>query len=107
MSAIKEQFKNRSNIIVAVIIFVALLIFAKIIYLQTPRKDDLLSEVANIKRKERIIHATRGNIYASDGKSLLATSIPKYITIFDPSQAKSKIFGENIDSLSFLLSRFF
>ncbi|MFC3811645.1 penicillin-binding transpeptidase domain-containing protein [Lacihabitans lacunae] len=107
MSAIKEQFKNRSNIIVAVIIFVALLIFAKIIYLQTSRKDELLAKVADIQRKERIIHATRGNIYASDGKSLLATSIPKYITIFDPSQAKSKIFEENIDSLSFLLSRFF
>ncbi len=52
------------------------------------------------------IKATRGNIYSDNG-SLLATSLPFYKVAFDPRLAKDRIFKEGIDSLSFLLSRFY
>ncbi len=51
------------------------------------------------------IPATRGNIYAEDGQSLLATSLPSYRLIFDPLAADKKLFYEKIDSLALLLSQ--
>lgn len=50
------------------------------------------------------IPATRGNIYAEDGQSLLATSLPSYRLIFDPLAADKELFYEKIDSLALLLS---
>ena len=84
-----------------------LAIFIKIIYLQTSQKKELMSKVVDFQMKERIIDATRGNIYASDGQSLLATSIPKYQVVFDPFQSKKELFESSIDSLSILLSAYF
>jgi len=52
------------------------------------------------------IKATRGNIYAEDG-SLLATSLPFYQLALDPAVSKDGIYKNNIDSLCFLLSRFY
>lgn len=54
----------------------------------------------------RTIKATRGNIY-SDNNSLLATSLPFYKVAFDPTIAEKGLFNQNIDSLSYLLSRHF
>lgn len=106
-SSIKEQIKQRSRWTIAVIILVAVAIFIKIIYLQTTQKSKLLAKVENLQMKERTIDATRGNIYASDRQSLLATSIPKYQVVFDPFQSKKELFETSIDSLSLLLSSFF
>lgn len=75
--------------------------------MQFYKKEKLLAQVEKIQNKERRIKATRGNIYASDGKSLLATSVPKYRVGIDPNQAKQKYFDKNIDSLCIKLSNFF
>ncbi len=57
--------------------------------------------------RERIISATRGNIYAEDG-SLLATSLPFYRVAFDPTVLKDNDeFSDNVDSLAEKLSLFF
>jgi cell division protein FtsI (penicillin-binding protein 3) len=106
-SEIKEQIKYRSRWTIYLMAIVAVAITAKIIYLQTTKKKDLLSKVADKQMKERVINATRGNIYASDGRSLLATSIPKYTPVLDPSQAKTELFDKSIDSLALRLSSFF
>jgi cell division protein FtsI (penicillin-binding protein 3) len=52
------------------------------------------------------VKATRGNIYSDNG-SLLATSLPFYKVAFDATLPKEEVFKEGIDSLSFLLARFY
>ena len=61
---------------------------------------------ASTSLQYRTIKATRGNIYSDNG-SLLATSLPFYKVIMDPSIATDAVFREGIDSLSNYLSRFF
>ncbi len=56
--------------------------------------------------KVMTIPATRGNIYSDNG-SLLATSLPFYRVAFDPSLPGKRLYEENIDSLSYLLSKFY
>lgn len=106
-SIIKEQIKDRSRWTFLSIAIIAILIFIKIIYLQTSKRKELLSKVAEIQRRERTIKATRGNIFASDGKSLLATSVPKYRVGIDPKQAKITLYDKHIDSLCLRLSNYF
>jgi cell division protein FtsI (penicillin-binding protein 3) len=106
-SSIKEQIKHRSRWTILALALVGVAIFIKIIFLQTIQKKELMSKVVDFQMKERIIDATRGNIYASDGQSLLATSIPKYQVVIDPYQSKKELFESSIDSLSILLSAYF
>ncbi len=61
--------------------------------------ETLGMQVMNVK-------ATRGNIYADDG-SLLATSLPFYQLVIDPGLAKDGLYKSGIDSLSFLLSKYY
>ncbi len=106
-NSIKDQIRKRSYWTIFGLAIVGILIAVKIVYLQTKKKKELLAMVVDIQKKERTIPATRGNIYASDGVSLLATSVPKYQVVFDPSQAKKGLFNEKVDSLATLLSQFF
>ncbi|PGH37338.1 MAG: cell division protein, partial [Candidatus Nephrothrix sp. EaCA] len=52
------------------------------------------------------VKATRGNILSDNG-SLLATSLPFYKVAIDPTLAKEEVFKKGIDSLSYLLARFY
>lgn len=52
------------------------------------------------------VKATRGNIYADDG-SLLATSLPFYRLAFDPYLSSDALYNNKIDSLSYLLARYY
>lgn len=106
-SEIKEQIENRSLWMIYILGMIGIAIIAKVLYLQTSKKKELLALVVDIQKKERVIDATRGNIYASDGQSLLATSIPKYQVILDPFQAKKELFESSLDSVSLLLSEYF
>ncbi|EON76906.1 Cell division protein FtsI [Lunatimonas lonarensis] len=60
----------------------------------------------DIHLQYRPVKATRGNIYSSDG-SLLATSLPFYRVVLDPSIVSEEKFRANIDSLSTLLAGFY
>ena len=65
--------------------------------------DSLSTRFANVE-------AARGNIYAADGKSLLATSVPEYEVRMDMLASgieKDDVFYEKIDSLAAKLSVFF
>ena len=65
--------------------------------------DSLSTRFANVE-------AARGNIYAADGKSLLATSVPEYEVRMDMMAGgieKDEVFYEKIDSLAGKLSSFF
>lgn len=54
----------------------------------------------------RSIKATRGNIYSDNG-SLLATSLPFYKVVIDPTVASDEVYKTGIDSLSLMLSKTF
>ncbi len=60
----------------------------------------------SIGMKVMHVKATRGNIYADDG-SLLATSLPFYQLAFDPYLPTDGLYKNNIDSLCYLLSRYY
>ena len=106
-SVIKEQIENRSHWTIFILGMIGIAILTKILYLQISKKKELLALVVDIQKKERVIDATRGNIYASDGQSLLATSIPQYQVILDPFQAKKELYEKSLDSLSLLFSEYF
>ncbi len=103
----KEEIKQRGQNVVFGFGILFICIFGQIIRIQTVKKKAILKDAAVNSQKKRIIHATRGNIYASDGLSLLATSVPKYTCIIDPVQAKEALFEKSIDSLSILMANFF
>lgn len=104
---IKEQIKRNSRYMVVVFGVLGIAIFTKIFYLQQYKKQYLVQKLAVSTKTIRVINATRGNVYASDGLSLLATSVPKYLPILDASQARQTVFDEGIDSLAYGLSSFF
>jgi cell division protein FtsI (penicillin-binding protein 3) len=103
----KEEIKSRARTVVFIFGVLFIVIVARIIYLQNVVNKQLLKDAASNQQKKRTIYATRGNIYASDGLSLLATSVPKYTSIIDPVQAKPELFEKSIDSLASLLANFY
>lgn len=105
-SGIKGQIKTRSKIVLFSLVGLGLIILARVFKLQTSERAFVEQGEKSLIR-ERVVPSTRGNIYASDGKSLLATSVPIYKAGLDPLQSKEELFKESIDSLSLLLSRFF
>ena len=53
------------------------------------------------------VPATRGTIYAGDGKSIMATSLPFYRVAWDPGVVDDAVFRAGVDSLAWHLARFF
>lgn len=64
-----------------------------------------------LEQQRRIVYqpvfATRGSIFAADGRSIMATSLPFYRVAWDPSVVSKELFNSKVDSLALLLSRFF
>ncbi len=106
-TSIKGEIKKRSWASFILMASVGVLILYKAFLLQTIQREKTLVNTTRPLVAERTIKATRGNIYACDGKSLLATSVPIYSLGMDPKQAKDELFDGKIDSLSLMLSRFF
>lgn len=120
---IRAQMVRRSWLIVASMIILGVVIISRVIYLQTVKKEALIKQVENLRSKERTIYANRGNILASDGKGLLATTVPKFVVAIDPSKItcpkdtisirrKGKtdstvIYTEQVAELSKLLAKHF
>ena len=81
-------------------------IFYRIMKVQVVEGEKWVGLGESIGLKVMDVPATRGNIYAEDG-SLLATSLPFYQVAFDPYVSSDGLFKSNIDSLAYLLSRYF
>lgn len=105
-SIIKGQIKSRSNWVIGGLALLGIIILYQVFTLQTSNPDKIAKGEEQFIRVQRI-KAARGNIYASDGKSLLATSLPIYRLGLDPQQASNTIMEESLDSLCIELSRFF
>lgn len=84
----------------------AICVAAKIGHIQIAQgeKWKKMSEEINFDYKK--VRATRGNIYSDNG-SLLATSLPFYKVAIDPTLAKDEVFKEGVDSLAYLLSKYY
>lgn len=104
---IKESILLRVRIVFGLVVLVSLAVVLKIFWIQWV-EGDKWREIAKQNQVEyRIIKADRGNIYAEDGSSLLATSLPFYKVAFDPTVASDEVFKAGIDSLSYLMARYF
>ena len=80
----------------------------KLVFIQGP---ELREEASSIYIKERMVDATRGNIYSDDG-SLLATSLPKYrlgmdASVYNKSTKAEKLFNAHVRELAEHLANFF
>ncbi|GAA4468065.1 penicillin-binding protein [Nibrella saemangeumensis] len=107
---IKQDILRRATQAYIFIIVVAVTIVGRLVHVQffQQYKGKYWSQrIDGIRIKSDTLRAKRGNIYAADGNSLLATSLPFYEVGFDPHVAKDKYFDDKIDSLSVLLARMF
>src|SRR5690606_12560247 len=81
-------------------------IFYRITHLQFVEGDEWREMSDNINLQYKEVNATRGNIYSSNG-SLLATSLPFYRVVMDPSIATNELYKTGIDSLANKLAAFY
>lgn len=106
---IRKSILIRVYLAFGLMVFGALLVFGKLLHLQYVDGDEWRAIADSLTIRERVIEATRGNIYSNDG-SLLATSVPEYDIRFDamaiPSE-HSDVFNARVDSLAAKLSEFF
>jgi cell division protein FtsI (penicillin-binding protein 3) len=87
----------------------ALAILVRILHLQVFQGDEWRQKAEDLMLKYVTIEPNRGDIYATGGKRLLATSVPYYEVRMDlkSSAMKDEEFRQGIDSLSYRLSGLF
>lgn len=103
---IKRSILFRVRIAFMLTSAIGIAIFYKITQVQFVDGDKWRQMSEDIHLQYRPVKATRGNIYSGDG-SLLATSLPFYRVVLDPSISREGRFRTNIDSLATLLSGFY
>ena len=105
--SIREEIQWRAKLTFGLVFLIGSLVAAQIFVVQVFQKKKWIDKVSKVQRKPMKIKATRGNIYAADGSSLLATSVPRYRVGLDVTRAKPKYMNEKLDSLTMLLEGFF
>ena len=101
-----KEILLRARLVLLAVVVVMTLIIGKIIDLQFITGDQWRHAAKVSQLTYKPIPASRGNIYADDG-SLLATSLPFYTVILDPTVASKELFNKGIDELSQKLASFF
>ncbi len=104
---IKKAILFRVRVAFMFMMLASMGIVAKIAHLQWVDGEKWRKRARENLVQLRQVKATRGSIYAGDGKSLLATSLPFYRIAIDPTIPKGEVFNRGIDSLAMLLSRHF
>lgn len=104
--SIKRDIVFRVRIAFILTFLVAGAVIFRIIKIQYIEGDKWVTMGENIGMKVEDVKATRGNIFADDG-SLLATSLPFYRLAMDPYIVSDGLYKNNIDSLAYLLSRYY
>ena len=92
------------------IVLLAFAVLFKLFHVQYVEGSKWRSMADSLSTRFANVEAARGNIYAADGKSLLATSVPEYEVRMDMLASgieKDEVFYEKIDSLAAKLSVFF
>lgn len=98
----------RVYLVYAGVLIWGIAIIARIVYIQTSLKDELLSKAEKQEIKVFEIEAMRGNILSSDG-SLLATTVPVFEVRMDVASEHidDALFNAKVDSLAEGLARIF
>ncbi len=104
--SIKRAIVFRVRIAFILTFLVAGAVIFRMVKIQYIEGDKWVDLGETIGMKVMNVKATRGNIYADDG-SLLATSLPFYRLAFDPYLANDGLYKNNIDSLCYLLSKYY
>jgi cell division protein FtsI (penicillin-binding protein 3) len=107
--SIKKDILWRVGIVYMAILAFALFIVIKIITIQFIQKDRWIAKAEEISISNIPIPSNRGDILASDGKRLLASSVPYYEIRMDTrcDGLSDDFFYKNIDSLAIRLSHYF
>jgi len=106
---IRKSILLRVYLAFGLMVLGAFAVFAKLIHLQYVDGGKWKALADSLTIQERVVEATRGNIYSNDG-SLLATSVPEYEIRFDAMaipEERSDVFNAKVDSLAIRLSAFF
>ncbi len=103
---IKKSILIRVRIAFLGVVLFAICVAAKIGHIQVIEGEKWSKMAEEIMFDYRTVKATRGNIYSDNG-SLLATSLPFYKVAIDPTLAKKEVFDKGIDSLAWLISRYY
>lgn len=103
---IKRSILLRVRVAFIFVMLFAIAVVVKTGHIQTIEGEKWAKMGEQVTFQNMKVKATRGNIYSDNG-SLLATSLPFYKVAFDATLPKDKVWKEGLDSLSFLLSRFF
>jgi cell division protein FtsI (penicillin-binding protein 3) len=103
---IRQSILVRLRIAFLVMIVAAFTILYRIFDIQILQGEKWEKEAAENGLRFMKVKATRGNIYSDNG-SLLATSLPFYRVGIDPTVASQELFDSQIDTLSYLLARFY
>jgi len=104
----KSIIINRIAAVYFTMIFVAILIIGKVLYIQLGQGKMWREKAEKLNLRYDNTEAMRGNILSSDG-SLLATSVPIFEIRMDVASENitDEIFKNNVDSLALCLSNLF
>ncbi|MBY0427440.1 MAG: cell division protein, partial [Cytophagales bacterium] len=103
---IRQQIVLRVRLAFLLVLLFSIAIVWKISNIQFVQGDKWIKMAEEINLQYMKVPATRGNIFSNNG-SLLATSLPFFKVAFDPGVVERDVFRNGIDSLSWLLSRFY
>jgi len=103
---IKKSILIRVRLAFLAVVVFAICVGAKVGHIQFIEGEKWVKMGNDISFDYKKVKATRGNIYSDNG-SLLATSLPFYKVAMDPTLAKDEVYREGIDSLAFLLARYY
>jgi len=103
---IKKSIVLRVRLAFLLVFLFSVAIVVKLVKVQTVEGEKWRKLARENLLQYRVVKAVRGNIYSDNG-SLLATSLPFYKVAIDPTIAEKEIYKQGIDSLAFLLSRYF
>ena len=104
---IRDELVKKSKNTFVLFLIIAVCAVVQMVRLQTVKKKEVINRTAGRIFETKAIPATRGNILARDGRSLLATSIPRYRVALDPTVASKEYFDDNIKELSIQLATYF
>jgi cell division protein FtsI (penicillin-binding protein 3) len=100
----RNELLARVYIVMMFFVFLSFWIIAKVFYVNIIEGEKWRSKIfSNVKWK--VVEGDRGNIYSADG-NILAASSPLFDVRMDLLSPTDKKFNENIDSLSFCISKY-
>ncbi len=106
MGEIRKDILFRAYLIYILVLVVGVIIFVRLITLIYIDGDKYRQMAEDNLIRERVLEASRGNIYSDDG-SLLATSVPVFDIYWDAVAVNKDTFNHNVDGLASQLSLLF